>query len=66
LPENYSIELRNLVDYLLNFQQKSRPSIELVLRQPIIRAELDNILNDFIPLTYELHKELHIVFKILD
>jgi hypothetical protein len=24
-----------------------------VLRQPIVRAELDNILNDFIPLTYK-------------
>jgi len=25
-----------------------------VLRQPIIRAELDNILNDFTPLTFDL------------
>ena len=24
-----------------------------MLRQPIVRAELDNILNDFIPLTYK-------------
>jgi hypothetical protein len=29
-----------------------RPTIEQVLRQPIVRSELDRIMNDFIPLTY--------------
>jgi hypothetical protein len=30
-----------------------RPSIEQILRYPIVRAELNNILNDFVPLTYD-------------
>jgi hypothetical protein len=30
-----------------------RPSIEQILRYPIVRAELKNILNDFLPLTYD-------------
>ena len=30
----------------------TRPNIEQVLRHPLVRAELDNILKDFIPLTY--------------
>jgi hypothetical protein len=30
-----------------------RPSIEQILRYPIIRAELNNILNDFVPLTFD-------------
>jgi hypothetical protein len=30
-----------------------RPSIEQILRYPIVRAELNNILNDFLPLTYD-------------
>jgi hypothetical protein len=30
-----------------------RPSIEQILRYPIVRAELDNILSDFVPLTYD-------------
>jgi hypothetical protein len=29
-----------------------RPSIEQILRHPIVRAELNNILNEFVPLTY--------------
>ena len=53
LPQNYSKDLRDLVDYLLTFEQSKRPTIENVLRQPILRAELDNILNDLKPLTYE-------------
>jgi hypothetical protein len=38
---------------LLIFNQENRPTIEQVLRLPIIKAELDKILNDFVPLTYE-------------
>jgi hypothetical protein len=30
-----------------------RPSIEQILRYPIVRAELNNILNDFVPLTFD-------------
>jgi hypothetical protein len=37
----------------LTLDQSSRPKIEKILRYPIIRTELDNILNDLIPLTYE-------------
>ena len=53
LPQNYSKDLRDIVDYLLTFEQDDRPTIKQVLRQPIVRAELDNILNDLKPLTYE-------------
>jgi hypothetical protein len=31
---------------------EKRPKIEQVLRYPIVRVELDNILNDLLPLTY--------------
>ena len=51
MPENYSKGLRDLVDYLLTQNQDKRPTIEQVLRVPIVRDELDNILKDFIPLT---------------
>jgi hypothetical protein len=37
----------------LNTDPKKRPNIEQVLRYPVVRAELDNILNDLIPLTYD-------------
>jgi serine/threonine protein kinase len=53
LSENYSQSLKDLVDKCLNTDPESRPNIEQVLRYPLIRAELDNILNDLIPLTYE-------------
>jgi hypothetical protein len=33
--------------------QEKRPNIEQVLRLPIVRSEIDNIMNDFITLTYE-------------
>ncbi len=36
----------------MTLDPKLRPSIEKVLRYPIIRIELDNILKDLIPLTY--------------
>ena len=32
---------------------EKRPKIEQVLRYPIVRVELDNILNDLLPLTYK-------------
>jgi hypothetical protein len=35
---------------LLVVDQNKRPTIEQVLRLPIVRVELENILNDFIPL----------------
>ncbi len=53
LPQNYSKDLRDLVDYLLTFKQDKRPTIIQVLKQPIVRAELDNMLNDLKPLTYK-------------
>jgi hypothetical protein len=31
---------------------KTRPNIEKILRYPIVRAELDNILKEWISLTY--------------
>lgn len=52
LSEYYSKELREFVDYCLNLDLVKRPNIEKVLRYPIVRGELDNILNDFLPLTY--------------
>ena len=52
LSGNYSQSLRDLVDYCLNRDPVTRPKIEQVLRYPIVRAELGNILKDFIPLTY--------------
>ena len=53
LSENYSKSLRDLVDYCLNTDPDNRPKIEQVLRYPIVRAELDNILKDLLPLTYD-------------
>jgi serine/threonine protein kinase len=52
LSENYSQSLRDLVDKCLNTDPDSRPTIEQVLRHPLVRAELTNILNDFVTLTY--------------
>ncbi len=53
LSENYSQSLRDLVDFCLVLDQARRPSIEQVLRYPIIREEFNNILKDFVPLTYD-------------
>jgi MORN repeat len=57
--------LRDLVDYCLIKDQASRPSIEQVLRYPIVREELNNILNDLIPLTYNYPtaKSAHLVLE---
>ncbi len=52
LPNMYSQSLKDLVDFLLNRDPESRPSIEKVLRYPLVRAELGNILRDLLPLTY--------------
>jgi serine/threonine protein kinase len=52
LSNNYSQSLRDLVNLLLNTDPETRPNIERVLRYPLVRAELDNILKDLIPLTY--------------
>jgi hypothetical protein len=52
LSNIYSQSLRDLVDLLLNTDPDTRPNIERVLRYPLVRAELDNILNDLVPLTY--------------
>jgi len=45
--------LRDLVDYCLNTDPDNRPTIEQILRYPIVRAELDNILKDLVTLTYD-------------
>ena len=65
LSEYYSQSLRDLVDYCLILDQKKRPNIEKVLRYPIVRAELDHILKDLIPLTYEYPTALstHLVLE---
>jgi hypothetical protein len=52
LSNNYSQSLRDLVDLLLNTDPETRPNIEQVLRYPQVRAELGNILNELVPLTY--------------
>ncbi len=52
MPEYYSKALRDLVDYLLTVVQDSRPTIEQVMRQQIVRIELERIVKDFIPLTF--------------
>jgi serine/threonine protein kinase len=52
LSNIYSQSLRDLVDLLLNTDPETRLNVEQVLRYPLIRAELDNILNDLVPLTY--------------
>jgi serine/threonine protein kinase len=53
LSVDYSQSLRDLVDKCLNTDPESRPNIEEVLRYPLVRTELDNILNDLVPLTYD-------------
>ena len=65
LSDFYSQNLRDLVDYCLTLDQESRPNIEKLLRYPIVRAELDNILKDLIPLTYEYPTALstHLVLE---
>jgi hypothetical protein len=53
MSEIYSEEIRDLVDFMHKRNKESLPNIEKLLRKPIIRRELDNILNDFVPLTYD-------------
>jgi serine/threonine protein kinase len=53
LSDNYSQSLRDLVDKCLNTDPVTRPTIEQLLRNPLFKAELSNILNEFLPLTYE-------------
>ena len=52
LPNSFSAELRGLVDQLLQPDQSQRLTLEQLFRYPLIRAELNKIMNDFIPLTY--------------
>jgi serine/threonine protein kinase len=52
LSEEYSQSLRDLVDKCLNTDPEIRINIEQILRYPPVRAELDNILKDLVPLTY--------------
>ena len=65
LPEYYSQSLRDLVDYCLILDQTKRPNIEKVLRYTTVRAELDHILKELIPLTYEYPTALstHLVLE---
>ena len=53
MSENYSQSLRDLVDKCLNTDPDSRPNIEQVLSYPLVKAELGNILNEFLPLTFD-------------
>ena len=52
LSESYSQSLRDLVDKCLNTDPDARPKIEQVLRYPLVREELSNILKDLVPFTY--------------
>jgi hypothetical protein len=52
LPNIYSQSLRDLVDFCLNTDPDCRPNIEQILRYPLVRAELLNILKDLVPMTY--------------
>ena len=65
MPNIYSQQLRDLVDICLIVDQTSRPDIEKILRYPIVRNELDNILNDMIPLTKDYSTAV-VVHKILE
>ena len=51
LPTSYSDELIEIVDKLLTLEQSDRPNIMQVLQFPLIKAEIDKIMSDFIPLT---------------
>jgi serine/threonine protein kinase len=51
LPTNYSVGLIEIVDKLLTLEQSNRPNIMQVLQFPLIKAEIDKIMSDFIPLT---------------
>ena len=52
LPKAYSQSIKKLVDFCLNTDPESRLNIEQILRYPLVRAELENILNNLLPLTY--------------
>ena len=49
----------------MNTDPEKRLNIEQVLRYPVVRAELDNILNDLIPLTknYPTAMSAHLVLE---
>ena len=51
LPTSYSVGLIEIVDKLLTLEQTNRPNIMQVLQFPLINAEIDKIMSDFIPLT---------------
>jgi hypothetical protein len=50
---------------LLNVDQDARPTIEKVLRQPIVRQELRNIMNDFMALISD-YSTADIAHKVLN
>jgi hypothetical protein len=51
LPTRFSIELRNLVDFILTRGKTNTPTISQVLKTPIIFDQLRLIIRDFLPLT---------------
>jgi hypothetical protein len=51
LPNKYSQDLRNLVNLILTAGQANTPTISQVLKTPIIFAELNNIIQTFLPMT---------------
>ena len=51
LSTSYSVGLIEIVDKLLTLEQSDRPNIIQVLQFPLIKAEIDKIMSDFIPLT---------------
>lgn len=64
-PNQFSIEIRQLVNWLLGCIDTEKTSIEKILRHPLIKDELVNIFEDLIPLTYntETSSEAHIIIE---
>lgn len=51
LPNKFSQQLRDLVDFILTRGKTNTPDINQVLKTPIIFAELNSIIKSFLPLT---------------
>ena len=53
IPAHFPSDLRNIVKSLLMIQPQKRITIEQFLRSPIIVRELEKMIADFIPLTFD-------------
>ena len=52
--KKYSLELRNIIDSMLNVNPKSRPTIPQLLKSNFLRPKVANFINDFIK-NYKLY-----------